>query len=165
MMRKWMLFIIAILAIIPVIALAGKTSGKKQSGAMNVQVREAIVRSSPSYTGGTIGKVTYGTQVTVTSEEGNWFQIDSPNGWLPKSALTKHKVAMDVDQKYSKGTTAKNDEVALAGKGFNPQVEAEFKRSNADLASAFYSVDRIEGFGATEAELKSFQASGKLQPK
>jgi len=138
--------------------------GAKGAGTMNVQVREAIVRATPNYMGAAAGTVAYGTEVNVAGEEGNWYRIDKPSGWLPKSALTKHKVAVDPDKKFAgKGTS--HDEVALAGKGFNPQVEAQYKKGNADLAAAYNIVDKIEKFDASEAELKSFQAAGKLKPR
>lgn len=158
-MLKKIILLIAIAALIPSLAMAGKT--KKNTGAMNVQVRDVIVRKAPNYTATSAGRLSYGDQVNVSGEEGNWYRIDSPSGWLPKSALTKGKVKVNPDQKFS-GTAAKHDEVALAGKGFNPQIEAAYKKSNKDLAAAFAVVDRIETFGATDGELKSFRMTGKL---
>lgn len=160
-MAKWFLVLLALL-IIPVSAMAGKSSGGGSSGTMTVQVQNAVVRSTPNYTGGSLGPVSFGTKVTVIGEEGNWYKIDSPSGWLPKSSLTKSKVNLDAAQKFSGDNNVKRDEVALAGKGFNPQVEAEFKRQNRDMAASFVTVDRIETFGATDAELRGFKAAGKL---
>lgn len=132
------------------------------SGTMSVEVRDAIVRTTPNYMGASAGTLHYGAEVNVTGEEGNWYKIASPSGWLPKSAVTSHKIAANPDAKGSGGS---HDEVALAGKGFNPQVEAQYKRDNAALASAYAQVDRIEGFGASEGELRAFQSSGKLSPR
>lgn len=131
---------------------------------MSVEVREAIVRTTPNYLGGAAGKVSYGDEVVVISEEGNWVKITVPSGYLPKSSVTKHKVPKDPGQKYSSGSV-KHDEVALAGKGFNPQVEAEYKRNNAGMAAAFVSVDKVERYGASEGELRAFQSAGKLKSK
>ncbi|MFH0799277.1 MAG: SH3 domain-containing protein [Pseudomonadota bacterium] len=138
--------------------------GGGKSGTMSVQVREAIVRTTPNYMGGTAGTLSYGAQVNVEGEEGNWYRIASPAGFLPKSALTSHKVAVNPDSKGS-GRGASHDEVALAGKGFNPQVEAQYKKSNAEVAAAYAIVDRVEQFGAGEAAVKAFQAAGKLKAR
>lgn len=171
-MRKTIL-IAVMLAAIPVIALSAPPKGKrpaggkaeaKAPGTMNIQVREVAVKTTPNYMGASAGTLSYGAQVNVLGEQGNWYQIEKPAGWLPKSALTKHKVAVNPDAKFAHGT-AKHDEVALAGKGFNPDVEAQYKRDNANLAAAFTQVDRVEKFGASEGEIESFQTAGKLTPR
>lgn len=158
MLRK-ILVLVFILALLPATTWARKGGG---TGKMNVQVREVIVRTSPDYMGGKAGALNYGDQVNVIGTDGNWHQIDSPPGWVPKSALSKHKVKVNPDQKYSAGS-ARHDEVALAGKGFNPQVEAQYKKDNPNLKAAFVDVDRMEKFGATEAELSQFRKAGKLR--
>lgn len=165
-MRK-ILFVALMLVILAPQALAkgkGGGGGAGKTGEMNVQVREAVVKSSPNYLGASSGTISYGAQVSVIGEQGNWYQIAAPSGWIPKSAVTKHKVAVDPDKKFA-GKGSSRDEVALAGKGFNPQVEAQYKRDNAELAAAYVQVDKVENFGASEAELKSFQAAGKLTPR
>lgn len=161
---KKLIFAFVGLAVIFSAPFAIAKGGKSSTGTMRVQVREAAVKSTPNYLGASAGLVTYGNEVNVIGEQGNWYQIEKPAGYLPKSALTKHKVAVNPDQKFA-GKSAKNDEVALAGKGFNPQVEAQYKRDNASIAAAYAVVDQIEKFLATEAELKQFQAAGKLTPR
>lgn len=148
-------------------ALAVKSRGGGEggaSGAMSVQVRSSTVRSTPNYLSSATGKLGYGQQVSISEEQGNWCRIESPSGWVPKNDLTKHKVAMNPDQKFS-GSGGRHDEVALAGKGFNPQVEQQFKRDHPDLARAFAEVDRIETFSSSEAQLRSFQTAGKLSAR
>jgi uncharacterized protein YgiM (DUF1202 family) len=163
-MKKLLLIAIAAVLILPSIAIARKsTRSGRSTGKMNVQVREVIVRSKPNYLSTKVGKVYYGDQVNVVGKEGNWCNIDSPGGWIPKNVVTKLKVKVNPDEKYSKGTTMRHDEVALAGKGFNPQVEAEFKKKNRNLATGFARVDQIERYSATENELKNFRRVGKLE--
>lgn len=136
-----------------------------QTGTMSVEVREVFVKATPNYVAPSAGKLSYGSAVEVAGDQGNWFRIVGPvAGWVPKSALTSRKVTVNPDQKH--GATARShDEVALAGKGFSPQVEDEYKRNHAELARAFALVDRVETFGATDAELRQFQTQGKLQAR
>jgi Bacterial SH3 domain len=151
-MKNKILFLLIILILLPIAAHAGT---------MNVQVRKAIVRTTPNYLGGQAGLLKYGDSVHVVGDQGNWYRITSPAGWLPKSAVTKKKVALNPEQR-GKAHGARHDEVALAGKGFNPQVEAQYKRSNAQLAAAYVRVDRVERKTANQAQLRAFQKSGKL---
>lgn len=130
---------------------------------VSIEVRTAQVKASPSYMSQTIGNLKYGDRVSVAGEQGNWYQIAAPAGWIPKSAATSRKVAVDSDKRYA-AAGVKHDEAALAGKGFNPQVEGEYKKNNANLVGAFAEVDRVETFTASEASLKQFIASGHLNP-
>lgn len=145
-------------------ARGSRTKAAAGTGVMNIQVREVIVRAMPNYLGAPSGTLTYGNSVNVLGEQGNWFKIDKPAGFIPKSAVTKHKVAANPDEKFA-GKGQKHDEVALAGKGFNPQVEAQYKKDNAQIAAAYASVDEVEKFGASETELKQFQTTGILTPR
>lgn len=164
---KKILFMAAILALVPAVALAvskGKGSGGgSKSGTMNVQVREVVVRATPNYLGSAAGTVQYGMQVSVLGEEGNWYQIDKPAGWVPKSALLKRKVEVDPDQELA-SEEAKHDEVALAGKGFK-KIESEYQGEHPELANAFQSLERIDTIKVPETALRQFQKTGKLEPR
>lgn len=56
-------------------------------------------------------------------------------------------------------TGASSDEVALAGKGFNAQVEAKMK---ADGKLDYTWVDRMAAFQVSEDQIALFRAQGKL---
>ncbi len=149
-----------IIAVLALSVIAGAAWAGEQ---MSVQVRSAFVKSSPSFTASTVGQMNYGTPVDVMVEKDNWAQISQPSGWVHMSALTTHNTG-NVSTDY-KGGKASSDEVALAGKGFNPKVEAEFKRSNSDLAAAYVKVDRVETFTVPEATLAQFAKSGNLSAR
>ena len=136
-------------------------AGSAWAASMNVQVREVDVKSSPNYMSASVGKLNYGAKVETGDEQGSWVRISQPSGWIPQSAVTKHKVDVNADAKFS-GKGASRDEVALAGKGFNPQVEAEYKRQNPGLVAAYSKVDWLENQTTSLPELNSFAAAGKL---
>lgn len=127
---------------------------------MSVQVRTAPVKASPSFTARNVDTLKYGTRVNVMAEQNNWAQVSSPNGWMHLSALTKRDIGT-VDKKYT-GSNASYDEVALAGKGFNPTVESQYKSNNRSLAAAYNEVDRVEGFTIGDSDLRLFAQQGQL---
>ncbi len=147
-----------LLAVLAVAFLAGSA----WAASMNVQVREVDVKSSPNYMSGSVGKLGYGAKVETGDEDGSWVKISSPSGWIPKTAVTKHSVDVNADAKFS-GQGASRDEVALAGKGFNPQVEAQYKRDNPNLAAAYSKVDWVESQTVPLPQLNAFAAAGKLK--
>ena len=121
-MRKWILMCCA----------AFVATGAWAAKEMSVQVRDGQLRNRASFLGAVTAQVAYGDRVTVNQTQAGWCEVakaDGAKGWIHESALTPKRVVM------SSGTTdarsgASGEEVALAGKGFNSDVEREFKAKN-----------------------------------
>jgi|GEM_PF-506904 len=143
-------------------AEAGRHSkSSRKRGPKRIQVRQIQVKSQPNYLSSTVGKLSYGAEVNVVSEEGNWYRISTPAGYIPQNAVGRSAGSVESSQRYAaKGVS--HDETALAGKGFNPQVESQYKRSSASLAAAYRQVDRVESVKVSDAALKNFITQGKL---
>lgn len=129
----------------------------------SVQVRESNLREKPSFLGKIIATVHYGDSLDVLKEEDAWTQVSfgSNRGWLHRSALTSVEIvvnpnANDVDR------AANSDEIALAGKGFNKQVEERFKQQNKNIS--FTLVDKMEKDTLSEDEIQNFLKVGQLHP-
>ncbi|HOX26118.1 MAG TPA: SH3 domain-containing protein [Candidatus Krumholzibacteria bacterium] len=130
----------------------------------SVQVRETRLRQTPSYLGATTASVTYGTRVTVLETRGPWRRVqatDGRTGWLHESALTERQLTLAAGDR-DVATGADTDEIALAGKGFSPEVEREFKKQNRDVDFAW--VDRMATWNVTPDEALAFLAEGKVTP-
>ena len=130
---------------------------------MSVQVKSGDLRATPSFLGKILKSVPYGTQVEVAGEQGDWIKVSGAGstGWMHHSALTKKKIVMkagaaDVDQ------YATSDELSLAGKGFNEEVEDAFKAQNADVDFGW--IDRMEGFTVSQSEMVQFLKAGNVKP-
>ena len=144
--------------VISLLLIAASAYAAKQ---LSVQVREVPVKAQANYMSATVGTLPYGAGVDVSSDEGNWYQIAQPHGYIPKNAVGTEKPTIDAGKNYAaKGVS--HDETALAGKGFNPQVEGQYKKDNAQLAAAFTQVDRIEHATVSLGELDQFITVGKL---
>ncbi|MBU0988485.1 MAG: SH3 domain-containing protein [Proteobacteria bacterium] len=151
--------------IICLIGLAGPAVAAEQQ-LMSVQVKEGQVRSAPSFLGKIVFSVAYGNRVAVFGEKGAWSLIGMPGrdvkGWIHASALTRKKIvlkagAADVSQ------AASSDEIALAGKGFNAQVENEFRAKNPNID--FTWIDRMEAVRISPEEMQRFLKEGGLAPE
>ena len=140
-------------------------AGAAHAAAMNVQVQSGQVRSTPSYLGAVVTTVSYGQSVEVVATQGAWHQVRTPDGktgWMHDSALTTKRVSMQAGGAAAR-TGATGDEMALAGKGFNSDVEAQFKASHA--GADFTWVDKMATFKVSAAEIQRFvQAGGLAQP-
>jgi uncharacterized protein YgiM (DUF1202 family) len=132
---------------------------------MSVQVRTGQLRATPSYLGNVAATVSYGDRLTVVERQGAWVHVKDTRGhtgWIHESALTAKRVVLrsgDADVAAS----ASGDEVALAGKGFNEQVEREFKTQNASVDYTW--VDRMEAMVVTPEQIAAFLTEGEVVAK
>jgi len=131
---------------------------------MSVTVKETQARATPSFLGKVAATLVYGDRVEVLEERGGWVRVTLPggkgSGWVHGSALTEKRIvlkagASNVEQ------TASGAEVALAGKGFNKEVEAQY-RQNTDLDYTW--VDRMELFLVSTQQISAFLRQGELAP-
>jgi hypothetical protein len=127
---------------------------------LRVTTRENAVRSDCRFFAPVKRKVSLGDQLTVKGRKGDWYLVSAKgvNGCIHKSAVESRSFAAAGRGAASGGTSA--DEVSLAGKGFNPQVEAGYRKSNKDLNYA--AVDEITLIQVGEKSLESFVEQGGL---
>ena len=153
-MRTWLLML----------ALAGPLSAAAVDQ-MSVQVQNAQLRADASFLAKMTGQVAYGARVTVLQARGDWRQVQAaggPTGWLHQSALTKKVISMKAGAQ-DVATAASGDELALAGKGFNSDVEAVFKNKNKDID--FTWIDRMEKIKVSMEEITRFLNDGQVKPQ
>lgn len=154
--RRW-----APLALIALLAITAWAASQM----MSVQVREGQLRERPSFLGKVVTDVEYGDRMTVLSTRGGWSQVRTEKGregWIHTSALTEKRVVLkagDIDAE----TAASGEELALAGKGFNEEVEGAYRAGHPDVDYAW--VDRMEKFDVSIDESVDFLADGGVEPK
>lgn len=152
-LARWML---ALVLASPLMAAAAEQ--------MSVQVQNAQLRADASFLGKLTASVPYGTRVTILQARGDWRQVQEPagkTGWLHQSALTKKTISMQAGGQ-DVATAASGDELALAGKGFNSEIEADFKNKNKDID--FTWIDRMEKYKVTMDEITRFLNEGQVKP-
>ena len=131
----------------------------------SVIVRETMIRDKPSFTGKILGKLLYTDRVQILEMPAgsSWMKVRlvaaKLEGWIHVSALAKDDKPVVKAGTESVAMAASGSEVALAGKGFNPEVEAEY-RKNASLN--YKAVDLMEELVILPAALASFIAQGGL---
>jgi|WetSurMetagenome_2_1015567.scaffolds.fasta_scaffold1030352_1 hypothetical protein len=155
MIRKLVL-VFGLLLFLPAVSLAASTR-------MNVQVQSGQIRATASFLGKVVVTIPYGVSVEILQQKGEWFQVKSLQGqvgWMHQSALTTKKIAMSSGSTAAK-TGASNDELALAGKGFNSDVEREFKAKNKNLN--FAAVDRMGKIKIPTSDMQAFLQAGAVK--
>jgi hypothetical protein len=160
----WVNEVIAMKKLIAVFVLffliAGAVSAQVTQGkAAWVSVKTVALKSSTWFFASSRGNLAYGAEVTVLQVKGSWADVraagsSSVSGWVAVSNLSSKRV---VASGSSGGVSA--NEVALAGKGFNQEVENAYKaEGNLNYAD----VDRTEALVVSQNDLLQFMRDGRL---
>ena len=124
-----------------------------------INVSSANLKSSTGFFSSTTGTVKYAEEVRILALSGNWAQVRTTvgnrTGWIAKSSLTSKRISA---QGASANASAK--EIALAGKGFSPEVESEYKKNSGNINYA--AVDQMERITISDRDLLSFIEEGHL---
>ena len=152
-----MIFLLICLSGFPVFA-----AGQKM---MSIQVKKGELRSTPSFLGRVVARLSYGDRVYVREKkvlglESAFRETVTKAGFTLRSSHLR-KLYSNPEQNVQ--TSASSDELALAGKGFSKQVENEFKGKNPNINYAW--IDRMEKFVVSEKQSKQFLKEGELSPE
>lgn len=134
----------------------------KAGDTMYVNVEEAELKSGTGFFSSRVGFLPYGARVKVLEEKGKWTQVESVDnslisGWLSASSLTRKKI---LTSDGVNTVSASADELALAGKGFSAEVEAQY--TTEANAAAYALVDEIESTPMDKDGLFDFIVQGEL---
>lgn len=144
--------------------LAGLSPGLAET--LKVERANTQLYGAPNFASSTLGTVPPGAEVAVVSRAGDWVQVnyDGKTGWLHKTAFPQAAGGVKIPGLLTGGPVreSRSDEVALAGKGFTPEVEAGFRRKNPGLNYA--QVDQVEKFEVNPAQMAAFLREGGLTP-
>ena len=129
---------------------------------ITVTQMSAKLTKTPSFLAPTVSKLVRGDQLTLVDEQKDWYHAktkDGQDGWINKTSVVDKAVALSTKPGGGQGGVS-NDEVALAGRGFSPEVEAAYKKDHPNLD--FSHIDKIEKLDVDGAALAKFAAEGKI---
>jgi uncharacterized protein YgiM (DUF1202 family) len=148
-----MLLLFSLLAVFVMILLAET---------LVVKVKTTNLRKEPAFYAATIAALKAGETVEKVAEQDGWYKVRTGKGiegWVHASAVSAKSFDLMALGKTTK-TGASAEEVALASKGFNKQVEDAYKAKHAD--ADFAAVDRMLRMKVNPEQLKRFLERGKL---
>jgi hypothetical protein len=127
-------------------------------GTLYVAVRSVALKSSTGFFASTRGTLNYGDRVIVIRVSGRFAEVRSAansslTGWTATVNLSVRQVVT------GSTNTASASEVALAGKGFNQEVENAYKTQG---TLNYADVDAVETIEVNDSELRRFLEEGRL---
>jgi hypothetical protein len=109
-----------------------------------------------------IARVAYGEEIQELERKGDWLRVSyrGKEGWIHISAVQEQKFELS-SLSTGRAQETSREEVALAGKGFTPEVEKAFREKNPKMR--FDLVDHVQGYKVAESRLQAFIRAGNLK--
>lgn len=148
-----------------VLLLAG---GAALAETMKVSQPNQQLFPDPDFASTPLASVPVGAEVSVIRQAGDWYKVEfqGKSGWMHRQAFPQAKAPakLSLPSLLTGGAVkqATSDEVALAGKGFTPEVEAGYRQKHPEANFAL--VDKVEAFKVDEGQLMTFIKEGGLKP-
>ena len=149
---------IFIILIMGFVAAAFASAQVVSGGTLYVAVKTLNLKSSTGFFASNRGTLNYGDRVTVLQVSGKYVEVRS----TANSSLIGWSVSANLSAKQIiSGNTnvASASEIALAGKGFNQEVEDSYKKTG---TMNYADVDRTEAITVQETTLRLFLEDGRL---
>ncbi len=127
-----------------------------------VKIQTTQLRRNPQFFSPGVAALKAGDRLEKLSEAAGWIQVRTASGavgWVHGSAVAPPRSQLLAGSGGMK-TQATANEVTLAGKGFNKQVEDSYRAQNP--AVSYVWVDRMVQQKVSMAEIQDFLTRGKL---
>jgi uncharacterized protein YgiM (DUF1202 family) len=149
-----------IIMLVLILMTAGFAAAQvSRGGTLYVATRNLALKSGTGFFASTRGTLNYGDRVTVLQVNGRFVEVRSSSnssltGWTASANLSTRQVVPGATG------SASASEVAMAAKGFNQEVETNYRRQgNLNYAD----VDRLEAITVNMADFRQFLEQGRLR--
>jgi hypothetical protein len=137
-------------------AAAGFLSAQNAGDVLAISVREGEIRSAPGFLSTIESRAGYGETVRVVTRQGAWIRVrveqTGIDGWIHQSSVLPPR-DMNLTGASARESGATSREVALAGRGFNEQIEQEYREQH---ELDYESVDVMETYLMPLSALAAF---------
>jgi hypothetical protein len=129
---------------------------------IKVITQEAVIRKDKRFFAPAVTRAPYGSVIEELGREGDWIHVQyrGKEGWVHISSVQEQKFQIS-SLAGGQSQETSQDEVALAGKGFNPEVEKAFREKNPKMR--YDLVTQVQSSKVEEAKLQAFIRAGNLK--
>jgi len=153
---------VVLMTLFTTVSVSADTEAPAVGDEVAIAIQNQKVYPMPAFYAAPAQPVAYGTIVTVTAAQADWFEVMVPgaaDGWVHSTSVTGAIQHSSGDASASGSVTT--DEVMLAGRGFSEEVEEFYSQEHPELD--FGPVDIMEASNlVTPEELYEFLTAGNL---
>jgi uncharacterized protein YgiM (DUF1202 family) len=142
---------------VAVLLTAAAGAQVRQGQTVYINAKSVALKSGTGFFARTVGTLQYGDTVTVLQTNGKWVELRSGSrvsGWTAQTNVTTKRIAAT-----GGSGAASSREVAMAGKGFNEEVEQVYRESS---GIDYSGVDAVEALRVSDDDLLRFITEGRL---
>ncbi len=152
------------LLLLPLLFVSASLPAQQTGDVLAISVREAEIRGAPGFLSSIESRVAYGETVRVVAVRGAWVRVtvegSGSEGWIHESSvLTPRQMNLTGGTARESGATSR--EIALAGRGFNEQIEREYREQH---QLDYDPVDAMEAHLVPVVQLAEFLAEIGAEP-
>ena len=150
------------LGLLVILSLLAADSPQDPGATLTVTRKTTKLRAQKKLFAPAVAELHEGDKLVFDQREGAWLAVkfDKLSGWLHETDVSKNPDVRlsgeGVRETYSASETS------AARKGFNPQVEKNYRGKNPNLDAAFQLVDKLQARATPEAEVRTFLLEGNL---
>jgi hypothetical protein len=164
-MVRTMRMVTRVIGLAAVLALLAADTPQDPGDVLTVTRKTTKLRAQKRSFAPAVADLAEGDKLAFEQKDGAWLGVKfgDKGGWIHQTDVsTNPDVRLSgegVRETYS------TSETAAAKKGFNPQVERQYRQNNPNLEQAFRLVDRLQTRSVPEADVRAFLAEGRLLPE
>ncbi|MFI5346761.1 MAG: hypothetical protein ACHQ51_10340 [Elusimicrobiota bacterium] len=147
--------------LLTLITAAAFAASAAVAATITVLVQQTAVRKRPQFFSPSAATAKLGDSFEASGPDGGWYKTDA--GYIHESAVSAKKVHLSGGSTVAGGGSATAEEVTLAGKGFNSQVEKSYGAQNS--AANYAAVNAMERRSVPESAILEFLRKGGLLPQ
>ncbi len=150
------------LGLIGILSLLAADMPQEPGATLTVTRKTTKLRAQKKLFAAGVADLKEGDKLTFATRDGAWLSVHfgKIDGWLHETDVsTNPDVRLSgegVRETYSASETS------AARKGFNPQVEKNYRTQNPNLEAAFRLVDKLQARAVPEADVRAFLVKGGL---
>lgn len=131
------------------------------AASVKIITQQAVIRKDGRFFAPAVATVPYGELIQKLERRGDWLRVryKGKEGWIHISAVQEQKFRLS-SLMTARAKETSEDEVALAGKGFTPEVEKAFREKNPEMK--YHLVDRVTAGQISVQSLQAFIQQGNL---
>lgn len=135
---------------------------QKQGATLIVTRKATKLRADKKLFAQSVAELHEGDKLAFEQRDGVWMAVkfDTLSGWVHETDVTAHRDVRLSGEGVRESYSA--SETSAARKGFNPQVEQNYRGKNPNLEAAFQLVDKLQARATPEAEVQAFLQKGGL---
>lgn len=151
-----------VLGLLVITGLLAADVPQKQGATLIVTRKTTKLRAEKKLFAPAVAELHEGDKLAFEARDGAWMSVkfDKLAGWVHETDVTTHRDVRLSGEGVRESYSA--SETSAARKGFNPQVEQNYRGKNPNLEEAFRLVDRLQARATPEAEVRTFLSEGGL---